>query len=133
MSAEPRASAPCPKCGGSPPWNWSGSKAGTTCHHPTERQRILAEMTAESDYEPSTRERMASLTPEQEEERQRLLSEMRAGASTVGERLRQRAAMRAFGRVLDRSSLGEESCWVQCPEHGRSARDPFTERCVQCP
>jgi hypothetical protein len=78
------------------------------------------------------RDRMANLTPEQEAERQRLLSEMRAGASTVGERLRQRAARRAFGALLDRSSLGEDSCWVQCPEHGRSARDPFTDRCVNC-
>ena len=89
-------------------------------------------MIGDTPPEKSMRERMAALTPEQQVERGRLLAEARAGASTVGERLRRRAARRAFGRLLDRSSLGEESCWVQCPEHGRQVRDPFTERCVMC-
>lgn len=42
------------------------------------------------------------------------------------------AAARAFRRLLDRSSLSEKNLWVECPEHGRSARDPFTDRCVNC-
>lgn len=81
---------------------------------------------------PSIREQMANLSPEQEAERQRLLATLRAGASTVGQRLRERAAARAFGHLLDRSSIGS-SAWVECPDHGRQPRDPFTERCVRCP
>jgi hypothetical protein len=90
-------------------------------------------MRAEDDgRRPSMKVARDNLTPAQEAERQRLLHEARVGASTVGERLRQRAAKRAFGRLLDRSSLSEGSLWVQCPEHGRQARDPFSERCVFC-
>lgn len=35
--------------------------------------------------------------------------------------------------LLARSSLSEESLWLHCPEHGRQARDPFTDECVMCP
>jgi hypothetical protein len=29
------------------------------------------------------------------------------------------------------SSIGDDA-WVNCPRHGRTARDPYTEDCVEC-
>jgi len=36
-----------------------------------------------------------------------------------------------FERLLRTSSIGD-TAWVDCPRHGRSARDPYTDRCVEC-
>ncbi len=33
--------------------------------------------------------------------------------------------------LIERSSIGS-AAWVECPKHGHEARDPFTERCIQC-
>lgn len=37
-----------------------------------------------------------------------------------------------FEILLDASSIGD-SAWIECPVHGHTARDPFTDRCVECP
>lgn len=39
---------------------------------------------------------------------------------------------REFKAILENSSLAEDKLWVNCPSHGRQARDPFEDDCVLC-
>jgi len=40
-----------------------------------------------------------------------------------------RALMR---RLIERSSLAESELWIECPTHGREAKDPDTGECLRC-
>lgn len=39
---------------------------------------------------------------------------------------------RKWDKLIQESSLSDESLWVVCSVHGRQARDPYTEECILC-
>lgn len=40
---------------------------------------------------------------------------------------------REMKRLLNGSSLAPDQLWIDCPEHGKQARDPHHGGCILCP
>lgn len=39
---------------------------------------------------------------------------------------------RELKKLLDGSSLAADQLWIECPTHGKQARDPWKGHCVMC-